>query len=77
MVLAVVSAICCADLGEISSEEDDEDEDDGRNAMALAEGGPDDSQQAAEAMVQLGNFGYFAQPAQGKNSLWKYSKLSI
>jgi len=45
------------DLGQISSEEEGEVE------TGLVEGA--DDQQAAEAMVQLGNFGFFANPQQG------------
>jgi len=44
-------------LGQISSEEEGEVE------TGLVEGA--DDQQAAEAMVQLGNFGFFANPQQG------------
>jgi hypothetical protein len=48
-----------SDLGQISSEEEE-----GEVETTLVEGA--DDQQAAEAMVQLGNFGFFANPQQGK-----------
>jgi hypothetical protein len=47
-----------ADLGQISSEEE------GNEVEGTLVEGADD-QQAAEAMVQLGNFGFFANPQQG------------
>lgn len=50
----------CADLGQISSEEE------GNELEGTLVEGADD-QQAAEAMVQLGNFGFFANPQQGAN----------
>lgn len=53
-----------SDLGQISSEEE------GNEVEATLVEGADD-QQAAEAMVQLGNFGFFANPQQGGNFVEK------